>query len=251
MKILVTGFQRSGTTLLENLFLKHPDVKFMFHETVILARFENLEALYNAEMIPEATLFNKKIKGKMYRSKRVPVTFNLRDDHWGEKIPFWNPGLNKHGYKGKTLISYCKWWNDCFYPDSRIVYIVRHPADVALSTRKIGYNRNLRKTILKYRKAVPIVVEELLKFPNVIFVSYESLVQNPRKILSKLYKDCGLRHSKDVLKEVINSDIYWFGSINASRAFNYRKSNANFRGTDMKGVIRFLNNNLDVVNYKL
>lgn len=251
MKIFITGFQRSGTTLLENLFSKHPDIKMMFHETAILARFGGLEGLYNTKTIPKSVLFNQKRRGKMYSSKPIPVDFDLKNDSWGEKIPFYNIAISKHKYKGKSITEYCKWWNDSFLPDAKIVYIIRHPIDVAISTKKIGYSKNLRLPSIKYKKAVPVVIRELKSFPNVVFVTYEQLVTNPRRTLRSLFKECNLRHSNQVIDTIVNSDIYWFGNINSSRAYNYRRQKANYSNLHVENVIEFLNKNVDIVNYTL
>ena len=100
-KILITGMQRSGTTMLRRMFHYHPDVEFMLHEQHSLMK-----------------------KGKNF--KRLLGDFNC-----GEKNPYWAPCQYTRPY----MIKYAKKWQSTF-KCHKIIHIVRHPVSVAESNKK-------------------------------------------------------------------------------------------------------------------
>ena len=69
MNILITGIQRSGTTLLRRIFTVHPQVKRIFHESFFLTKFKTAKTLRNY-------LINAR-------------GINPKKDIWGEKCPYF------------------------------------------------------------------------------------------------------------------------------------------------------------------
>lgn len=194
MKILIIGFQRSGTTLLRRIFQVHPDVQKMFHEKFLLKICSDKKTLENF-------LINFDID---------PIR-----DNWGEKVPFY-PGARKI-----PAIKYCEMWKEYFGKQAKIIHIVRHPIDVANSiTEKYGTNFNRGLTI--YKNIMPAVVPNLLKDPSVLSIKYESLLLNPEAYVQKMYKFCGLRKSnfKKRLEKLANNR---YKKIDPTRAFAFRE----------------------------
>lgn len=129
VKILVIGFQRSGTTLLRKIFQKHPEVQIMFHEKRILNKPSQLKQQKN----------------------------ELKDKVWGEKVPFY----------GNSIDSYVnKWMNQ--FPDYRVIHIVRYPGDVLESNKKT-FGFSYKKTTKFYNKYVPEVVNNFLNIKHIKF----------------------------------------------------------------------------------
>ena len=68
MKILIVGFQRSGTTLLRRILHSHPEVRRIFHEEFLLKKCPTKDSLHrylmNYDIFPD-------------------------EDNWGEKVPFY------------------------------------------------------------------------------------------------------------------------------------------------------------------
>jgi len=104
MQVLVTGFQRSGTTLLRRLLQLHPEIKKVFHEQVLLKREPRMLKVY-------------------LRSKKVHV----KRDNWGEKVPYYNK------IKTEPVERYLRDWMTRFSIRGKIIHIVRHPYDTANS----------------------------------------------------------------------------------------------------------------------
>lgn len=85
MKIFITGWNRSGTTLMKDIVENHPDVKIIFHESGLLKFKKN--HIMNAKTLP-----NKRIvkmngpKGRGVRSRRADIDFNMNKSNWGKRF---------------------------------------------------------------------------------------------------------------------------------------------------------------------
>jgi hypothetical protein len=235
MKIFVTGFQRSGTTLLRDLISKHPDVQHMFHETGHLAK--GLKTLYASKVLNDKV---PKENNKGLKSSKVKINFDLRNDSWGEKIPYYTLMVKKGRYN-KSLIQYIDDWNKFFYPDSAIIHIIRHPYDIGISTKNRGYSSSITKPIKMYSKIVPIFMSRMKDVPNVFHLKYEDLLYFSEAVLQDIFDFCKLKSDYKTIEHVINSPgIYRFDKINRSRAFNFVNSETKTK-IDLKGVLKVVN----------
>jgi len=187
MNILITGFQRSGTSLLRRLIHEHPDVDVMLHETRIL---------------------NKPKKLQLFEKNNFKI--------WGDKVP-WNSGT------GIEIIRYAKKWVGQF-PEYRIIHIVRHPIDVANSNVRRGWI-SFDDSIKRSTSSV-IKVDEVLNKFNYTVVCYEDLVVNPRKILKKIFTFCKLDGSDASLDTILKPKKTYRkkagGPILSDRAYAYK-----------------------------
>lgn len=117
MKILVIGFQRSGTTLTRKLIEAHPDVSEIFHEKRILNKPKKL----------------------------AEIEYKI----WGDKVP-WN------SMTGNEIIDYANRWAKKFNGDYRIIHVMRNPEGAARSNIRLGWlgGFNLAKRIEESVKKV-------------------------------------------------------------------------------------------------
>jgi hypothetical protein len=204
MKILVIGFQRSGTTLLRRLIQIHPEVQFMVHEKRLLNHAKYIRSIRENNTVH-------------YKSRKEEYKIDTTK-HWGEKTPWFSS-------TGSEITRYTKKWFNEFKDEARVIHIYRNSQDVANSNlRKFKFGR--RQTIHKHRKSLKIVRRKLSNDKRYIEVSFEELVTKPKRILKELFKFCKISYTDEVLEEVSSAKrdkLRYFDGINPDRANAYLK----------------------------
>jgi hypothetical protein len=208
VKILIVGFQRSGTTLLRRLLNNHPEVKTILHEEFLLKNLTN----------------KKQIIKK--------VGFDIDNFNWGEKVPYY-PSARKI-----PIINYCNMWYELFGNNSRISHIIRHPYDVALSSLKT-FNKEIEKSIDFYKNIVPYAFSEINKLPNVLTLKYENFLLNDNIVIPKIFSFCNIDSKIDYNKILSKSNKEIYRKLNRDRIFSYKKE---------KNIIKYNLENLLVLN---
>ena len=202
MKILVVGFQRGGTTLLNRLINFHPDVVKNFHEKRFLLHYLTKEKLFT-----------------YLQTQNI----DPNKDNWGDKVPFY-PSVFPGG--AKSYINYCKKWLK-LGEDTRIIYITRHPIDIAISTKKFNWCKNLEEVIKYYSDFTIPSLEQFQQLKKGMIISFETLVTYPNDSLSEIYSFCNLNSSPDLIHKILNTKTANWGKhqnyVDGSRAFAYKK----------------------------
>lgn len=203
MKILIIGFQRSGTTLLRRLLDIHPDIQIMIHEDRILKKKKNVEAIKQGFFI-----YNKR------RYAEVEV-----NKPWGEKVPWY-------GISGNDAVTYSKKWLSLFGDNARVIHIIRNINDVVNSNLAFKSVRDKKEKIKEKRiKSVWNVRERLCNYERYMEITFEDLVTKPKETMEEVLKFCNLRHPYNVVMEIVNArrdKLRYFDRINPKRAFAYR-----------------------------
>lgn len=199
-RILVIGFQRSGTTLMRRVIHHHPNVVRCIHEKRVIRKRNTKKEIYD------------------YINNRLGMTDVTPDVHWGEKVP-WYDGT------GDTIIKYANKWLSIFGEDARIVHIYRHPKDVANSNINKGWATNISAVISMQKSSVKKVDASLSNYDRYISVRFEDLVTDPEQVATEIFKFCGLDYSRHTIKNLVApDDVKWrfFDRINPERAFAYK-----------------------------
>jgi len=223
MKILVIGFQRSGTTLLRRLIQIHPEVKRISHEKFYLIKYgTNKEAI-----------------------RRHFKKIDIDKDVWGEKVPFYGNIRNNI-----SAVKYCNMWNELFYPESRIIHIVRHPIDVGFScVRKYKNIKTIEAPILKYQKCMLRTVPKIVRIHGLVSIKYEDLITDPGVLLPKIYHHCGLDPEFDFHKGMQRMPNKRYQQFSPERAFAYKKEKFKLK-YDISDVINLINQRVSGVRYE-
>ncbi len=202
-RVLIVGFQRSGTTLLRRLFCQHPDVGYVIHEGRLL-----LQADTKKGVLREATRIMRKIG----------IQWDVERDTWGDKVPFCAPTAD-------SAASYCRRWKAIFGEAARIVTIVRHPYDIAMSSKRLFKQRPLR--ILGMQQTfIPELLEYVSGESQAMVVKFEELCREPEPTLREAFEFCGLRRQGAAKKVALSgkAELRYFDGIEPSRAFAYKRS---------------------------
>jgi len=210
MKIFLTGFQRSGTTLLRHVIRNHPDIRRVFHEDCLLAK--GVDFIRNS------------------------VKFDIDKLHWGEKLPWY--GLKPRKVYNGTIIDYCEEWTSLF-PDSKIIQIIRHPADVMISNKrtfKIEYDKCYEIMNSCFEKVIPIIDS----FDNCLTIKFEDLVITPLDTLTKIYEFLNIDSSIETVMSIMTHKQYRLDGISKSRAFAHVKENIEMK-YDFTNINNILN----------
>jgi len=213
VKILIIGFQRSGTTLMRRILQGHPDVRNIYHEKFLLKHYHTKSALMKA-----------------VRAKGIdPV-----NETWGEKTPFY-PSIRQI-----PVLKYCDTWNEYFKNESRILHIIRHPIDIGFSVINKYKKGSLSGPLKMYNTRMSKYIPELNKIKNVFTFKYEDVLINPDIVLPKIFEFCGINHEVDFRKYLQKLENPKYKKLDSSRAFAYKKKDVKIK-QDLTEVLRIAN----------
>jgi len=203
VKIFITGFRHSGTTMLMQLLRSHPQVGWIEMEEGFIEFDE-----------PKNWVL-------MHASRKVK---DIKKFAWGEKMPW---GTRDTDVDGKRAIRMIKKWLKMFKGKARVLHILRHPIDVAISG---GGRRN--KVGKKDWKFITTTVPKVIDFMNnnskCATIVYEDLLTDPQTHLTNIFNFLGLKSDKKIIESVANTKLK-FGKINPDRAFAYKNKQINIK----------------------
>lgn len=223
MKILIIGFQRSGTTLLRRIFQVHPQVRRICHESFLLIGFSTKKQVIN------------------YIEN---LNIDTEKENWGEKIPY--SSVSK---KGISVVEYCRKWNEYFGDESRIIHIIRHPYDVSFSVIKKEKNINeFNNPLASYVNYMRKSVLQIMEMPNTFTIKYEEMILRPNIIIPSLYSFCDLDSTIDFNEYLSKLSNRKYQKINSSRAFAYKNKEIKSK-IDCTDIFKILNQ-IDGLRYE-
>lgn len=190
--IFVTGFQRSGTTLLGNVIDRHPSVavfiesffipRYYFTQVLFwpLTRDSNFLRLARAIVDEESARKNRmelneeRVLSSEERTLASLIDILFQDwarsrgkERWADKSP---------GYISKMPVL------DRMFPDSRFVHIIRDGRDVWLSLKRMGWESSVVKVASDWNRTVSAAraFGSDIGEDRYLEVQYERLVTSPQ-----------------------------------------------------------------------
>ena len=215
VKVLITGFRHSGTTMLHQLIKAHPQVGFIDNEQSYIEFDKPKEWVL---------MFAKKSAG------------NLKKNVWGEKIPW---GTRPADIGGKRAIGMITKWLKYFGRDARVIHILRHPIDVSLSGTGV---EDMENTLKYINDSVPRVINVINSDKRCSTIAYEHLLQNPGVHLHNIFDFLQIKSDLVTIARVLDTPLK-FGKINPERAFAHKKLNLDIE-FDYDKLISTLQNRL-------
>lgn len=191
------------------------------------------------------SFFLKSCKNKQQLIQHVSSKqINVDKDTWGEKVPYY-PNLKKI-----PVERYCNKWNEYFKEKSRILHIVRHPYDVAMSNvKKFKHINSHKGPINLYRRAVPNAINATLKMKSCYTFKYEDLLMHPDEMLFNIYSHCEIDPDIDYKKRMKAITNVRYQTIDPSRAFSFLKQDIKF-DYDLNSTIKKVNK-INGIKYEL
>jgi len=226
MQILIVGFQRSGTTMLRRILSVHPHVRAIFHENFLFTKYHTKEDLF-----------------KYLKRQNV----HPYDENWGEKCPFY-PSIRKI-----PVINYCRKWNEYFGETSRILHIVRHPIDVALSCNKKMKSRKygaVEYALNLYQSIMRTYIPKINNMESSLTFKYEDLLIDPDVVLPQIFEFCQIDSKIDFRAAMSLIKNPRYKTIDPSRAFAYKKNPIKTK-VNLTSTFNVINKTVGGVEYDL
>lgn len=104
------------------------------------------------------------------------------------------------------------------FPDAHIVHVIRNPYSAYAETRQRPFPLSIHRYTLTWNIVQLFALVYSKKYPeSVHLVKYEDLIQDPKKILSKLCKNLGISFTEKILYPSWNGiklkEVYPWGTI--------------------------------------
>lgn len=238
--IFIVGAPRSGTTLLRAMLNRHPriglcDETFYFYYVYARQRtFGDLKEIRNRRLLAEKYIATDRIRRLEMDAGDLTETLVTEGDSYaaffaslmrhyagslgkvrfGEKTP-------DHAMHAETL---CSW-----YPDCRIIHLLRDPRDVVASLVRMPWGSN--SAMANARRWVNCTTGALQcqDRDNYLRLRYEDLVEDPQRELETICRFLGEKYSDAMLvpDEDAKADRWWFeraqGKVTKNRHGKWRE----------------------------
>ncbi len=199
--IFIVGAPRSGTTLLRNMFNRHPRIAICgethFHHYVYARRqaFGDLIDPKNRQRVVEEYLGLRRLRwvadravlseklmrdGTSYQALFTSlVKYHAESQgkqRWGEKTP-------QHALFSETL---CEW-----YPGATLIHMIRDPRDVVASLQRMSWAGNSVVQNARTWRKCSLAAQRCSHLPQYLPVCYETLVSQPERELRRICERIG------------------------------------------------------------
>ncbi|HTJ56552.1 MAG TPA: sulfotransferase [Devosiaceae bacterium] len=213
--VFVVGMPRSGTTLVETILSRHPEV----HAGGELTHIANVEtallewARANRGHTGGSYEMLKHIPGEYFTRNARAVLKRVKETAAGTPFSVFTDKLPDNSQR-LGLIS-------LLFPKARIIYVRRHPLDCCISALFLHFARGngfaFRQDLLgeRYRQVAETMQlwKEGLSLP-ILDVNYESLVTDPEPVIRRMIAFAGLEwddaclHPEQAGRRILTSNQY-------------------------------------------
>lgn len=191
--VIMTGFPRSGTTLLENILASHPQLETCEETSSLVS---SLATAYRTPMKNDPTCENLTLRAAQHR--RLYYQNLQRFVH--------KPGATVIIDKTPIMSSNIKYLEKLF-PEKRYVFSIRHPYDVVLSNFKQDYAQNRAMSAFNDMRTACILYNHTMsdwfevfpgETPRVHFVKYDELVTDFERVVNGVLAFLGVAWTDEV-----------------------------------------------------
>ncbi|HUJ21283.1 MAG TPA: sulfotransferase [Bryobacteraceae bacterium] len=221
--IFIVGAPRSGTTLLRVILDRHPaiavpDETEFFHFVYDRRRaFGDLRVPCNRQRLVDQYLATERVRrlgldltalreALMREGTGYPEFFlsllRFNAAHHGKQIPG-----EKSPYHALVTELLCAW-----FPDCRIIHLVRDPRDVAASTMRMPWAARSVVASARAWRACNLAAYQSRRRPNYLMLRYEDLVADPGEQLGRICRHIGVECAPAILGAAdVEARVRWWG----------------------------------------
>lgn len=192
---VMTGFPRSGTTLLENALNAHPLIATCEETSSLIGTFSTAYGLPTESLVASASLDQR-------AGAHRDLYYRNLDRYVGK--PAATVVIDK-----TPIISANIKYMEKLFPNKRYVFSIRHPYDVVLSNWKQVYGQNIAMAAFNNIHDACVLYDHVMTdwfevFPGatdrVYYVRYEELVSDFRRVVDGALGFLGVAWTDEVLK---------------------------------------------------
>ncbi len=183
--VFICGLHRSGTSLLHSLLRNHPDISGFANTGAREDEGQHLQSIY-----PTGRAFGGPGKFCFDAAAQLTETSPLINDTNSKKLfsewsKFWDLGKPVLLEKSPPNIIRSRFLQAIF-PNSRFIFIVRHPIAVSLATQKWSHT-SLPELLQHWKKAHEIMENDLPYLTHKLVIRYEDLAKASDAVMEKIY----------------------------------------------------------------
>ena len=240
--IFINGIlRRSGTNFLNQLLLLHPEVKqpsIKIRENWFLEYTSQLEYYTNSL---DSHWKNKKWKGYSYNLNNFKKEF-------GDCL--LNFLKNHEDFSSQQLLTKTPSFSnldkfDAYFPDSKLILVIRNPFDVAASTYKT-WHTPIKRILLQWQQSV-LEAYRLEQKAQAFIVRYEDLITDSELQVENCLSYLNLDNTTYPWEEVNKLPV--FGSSDQGSSWKVTQKNSDFKSVNKwEGLTKELMNELEKNN---
>jgi len=182
--VFVGGLQRSGTTAFHQLLGTSEQVS-IFRDTGVPAD----EGQFLQTVIPKETEFGRAGRHAFQKGIRLtegsPLVAEARQKLFSQWSQYWD--LSRPVLAEKTPAnSFRARFLQAVFPDSRFVFLIRHPISAVLAMEKWFPDLEIDVTIENWLRTYEIIEETLPHLNRAVVIHYENALDHPERVADVL-----------------------------------------------------------------
>ncbi len=193
--LIMTGFPRSGTTLLENVLASHPDIVTCEETSSLLA---SVHSAYKTPLKNDPKGVNLNARARIHRRL-----------YYANMARFVHKEQPKVIIDKTPIISANIKYMEKIFPEKRYIFSIRHPYDVVLSNFKQDYSQNIAMSAFNDIHSACVLYNHVMSdwfevFPvetdRVHYIKYDDLVNDFEPVIRGALKFIGVDWTDEVTK---------------------------------------------------
>ena len=202
--IFVGGLHRSGTSLFAKCLSDHPAISGFENTGAIEDEGQHLQSVFPRAMDYGGPGGFGFAKAMHLTEVSMLATEANQERLWSEWSRYWDLNLRHLLEKSPPNLTKSRFLQALF-PNTRFIFLLRHPVAVASATKKWAQHTPLDRLIEHWAVCHEILGEDLPHLEHARVILYRDFVREPERILEDTFRFIGLGHIQ--VKREFRSDV--------------------------------------------